>query len=114
MAGLNNLPEKQQKPTLSKIVPSKPKPKAEPKKESFVNWYAKNKTSLQEEFPELSIADLTKIGLTRYKEETAQSNSNIAESSEGKKRKLSNQNSEQNNVAKRSTSSKLSDFAFNK
>jgi len=113
---LNSLPEKPQKPALSK-VPVKSKSKTESKKESFVNWYAKNKKNLQEEFPEINVAELTKIGLTRYKEETAQSNvDNAAGSSElSKKRKLSSPDKEHSSEAKRSIiSSKLSEFAFDK
>ncbi|XP_011876288.1 PREDICTED: WD repeat and HMG-box DNA-binding protein 1 [Vollenhovia emeryi] len=116
LAGLNSLPEKPQKPALSKVVPVKSKSKTESKKESFVNWYAKNKKNLQEEFPEVNVAELTKIGLTRYKEEAAQSNAdNAAGSSElFKKRKLSSPDNEHSSEAKRSVSSKLSEFAFDK
>lgn len=97
-------------------MPVKSKSKTESKKESFVNWYAKNKKNLQEEFPEMNVAELTKIGLTRYKEETAQSNTNNAGGSSElfKKRKLSNPDDENNSEAKRSVSSKLSQFAFDK
>ncbi|XP_071562752.1 WD repeat and HMG-box DNA-binding protein 1 [Temnothorax nylanderi] len=116
LAGLNSLPEKPQKPALSKVVPVKSKSKTESKKESFVNWYAKNKKNLQEEFPEVNVAELTKIGLTRYKEELAQSSAdNAAGSSELiKKRKLSSPDNEHSSEAKRSISSKLSEFAFDK
>ncbi|XP_071642540.1 WD repeat and HMG-box DNA-binding protein 1-like [Temnothorax longispinosus] len=116
LAGLNSLPEKPQKPALSKVVPVKSKSKTESKKESFVNWYAKNKKNLQEEFPEVNVAELTKIGLTRYKEELTQSSAdNAAGSSElFKKRKLSSPDNEHSSEAKRSISSKLSEFAFDK
>ncbi|XP_077278003.1 WD repeat and HMG-box DNA-binding protein 1-like [Temnothorax americanus] len=116
LAGLNRLPEKPQKPALSKVVPVKSKSKTESKKESFVNWYAKNKKNLQEEFPEVNVAELTKIGLTRYKEELSQSSAdNAAGSSElFKKRKLSSPDNEHSSEAKRSISSKLSEFAFDK
>lgn len=121
---MNNLPEKPQK-TKTVSPPSKPKSKdKDPKRESFVNWYAKNKKNLQEEFPELSVAELTKIGLTRYKEQTApkQSNSDHTVTSstitstreESKKRKLSNSEDEQGVEAKRPTSSILSKFAYDK
>lgn len=116
LAGLNSLPEKPQKPALTKVPPVKAKSKAEPKKESFVNWYAKNKKSLQEEFPEVNVGELTKIGLARYKEETAQSNGDSAAgpSELFKKRKLSSPDNEHTSEAKRSVSSKLSEFAFDK
>lgn len=116
LAGLNSLPEKPQKPALTKPTPVKSKPKSEAKKESFVTWHAKNKKNLQEEFPEKSTAELVKIGLKRYKEETAESNSdNASESLESsKKRKLSDSENGDSNEVKRSLSSKLSEFAYNK
>ncbi|KAL0104850.1 hypothetical protein PUN28_016473 [Cardiocondyla obscurior] len=116
LAGLNNLPEKPQKPTLPKSVPVKSKSKTEPKKGSFINWYSKNKKNLQEEFPEMNVAELTKIGFTRYKEDTTQSSAdNETRPLEVlKKRKLSDSDAEHNNEAKRSISSKLSEFAFDK
>ncbi|OAD56165.1 WD repeat and HMG-box DNA-binding protein 1 [Eufriesea mexicana] len=100
--GLDITPEKPQK--LATPVPSKSKTKEvkdTPKKETFISWYAKNKKSLQEKFPDLSPADLTKIALTRYKEQTvgSQNNSSV-ESTELKKRKLSPE-SEQENQPKR-------------
>lgn len=109
---MNSLPEKPQKSV--KTVPVKPKSKIESRKESFVTWYAKNRKNLQEEFPEINVVELTKIGLTRYKEETSNSNNtdSAIESSEiNKKRKLSSPDS---NEAKRSLNSKLSQFAFDK
>ncbi|CAL1674927.1 unnamed protein product [Lasius platythorax] len=115
LAGLNSLPEKPQKPV--RTVPVKPKSKTESRKESFVTWYAKNRKNLQEEFPEINVVELTKIGLTRYKEETTKSNNAdyAVESSElNKKRKLSSPDNEHSNEAKRSLSSKLSQFAFDK
>ncbi|XP_070155887.1 WD repeat and HMG-box DNA-binding protein 1 isoform X2 [Polyergus mexicanus] len=115
LAGLNSLPEKPQKPV--KTVPVKPKSKTESRKESFVTWYAKHRKDLQEEFPEVNVVELTKIGLTRYKETTSKSNKadNVVESSElNKKRKLSSPDNEHSNEAKRSLSSKLSQFAFDK
>ncbi|KYM96439.1 WD repeat and HMG-box DNA-binding protein 1 [Cyphomyrmex costatus] len=92
LAGLNSLPKKPQKPVLPNITPVKSKSKTESKKESFINWYSKNKKNLQEEFPEVNVTELTKIGLARYKEVSSQSNTdNVIESSElVKKRKLSN------------------------
>ncbi|XP_014482710.1 PREDICTED: WD repeat and HMG-box DNA-binding protein 1 [Dinoponera quadriceps] len=117
LAGLNSLPEKPQKAALTKPAPAKPK--SCPKKESFVNWYAKNKKNLQEEFPELSVAELTKIGLTRFKEQTTTKQSDAVACStttttreESKKRKLSNSGDEQDVKTKRSTSSILSEFAY--
>ena len=93
------------------------KSKTNSKKESFVYWYAKNEKNLREEFPEVNPEELTKIGVTRYKEKTAQSNTaqsnadNAAGPSElFKKRKLSSPDNE-HNEAKRSLSSK---FAFDK
>ncbi|KAL6444509.1 hypothetical protein ACFW04_001974 [Cataglyphis niger] len=115
LAGLNSLPEKPQKP--AKTLPVKPKSKTESRKESFVTWYAKYRKDLQEEFPEVNVVELTKIGLARYKEATSKSNNadNAVESSElNKKRKLSSPDNEHSNEAKRSLSSKLSQFAFDK
>lgn len=112
---MNSLPEKPQKSV--KTVPIKPKSKTESRKESFVTWYAKNRKNLQEEFPEINVVELTKIGLTRYKEETSNSNNadSAVESSElNKKRKLSSPDNDHSNEAKRSLSSKLSQFAFDK
>lgn len=115
LAGLNSLPEKPQKPALTKVVPVKSKSKTESKEGSFVKWYNKNKKNLQEEFPEGNVDELTKIGLTRFKEETAQSNAdNTAGPSElFKKRKLSSSDNE-HSEAKRAVSSKLNSFAFEK
>lgn len=119
LAGLNNLPEKPQKAALTKSISAKPKSKDVPKKESFVNWYAKNKKNLQEEFPDLSIPELTKMGLTRFKEQTT-TNSNseavacLTTREESKKRKLSNSEDKQEVQAKRSVSSILSEFAYDK
>lgn len=116
LASLNTLSEKPEKPTSIKTLPVTSKPKSVPKKESFVNWHVKNKKNLQEEFPEMSAAELIRIGLRRYKEETAESNSdNASGSSESsKKRKLSNAENGDSNEVKRSISSKLSEFAYNK
>lgn len=106
--------DKPQKP--APFIASKPKAKQTkhtPKKETFVSWYAKNKKSLQEEFPELSPADLTKAALARYKEKEVVPNRNTPESSESKKRKLSPEG-EQNNQPKRGLNTLLSSFAYNK
>ncbi|XP_060817522.1 WD repeat and HMG-box DNA-binding protein 1 [Bombus pascuorum] len=116
LAGLEIAPEKPQKLTTLTPIPLKSKTKEAkdgPKKETFVSWYARNKKSLQEEFPELSAADLTKTALARYKEESTVSQNNTQETSESKKRKLSLEN-EQNNEPKRSSSKMLSSFAFDK
>lgn len=84
------------------------------KKETFISWYAKNKKNLQEEFPDLSPADLTKYALVKYKEKNESSqNNNILTSLESKKRKLSPE-SEENNKSKRTSSKILSSFAFEK
>lgn len=112
---MNSLPEKPQKP--AKTLPVKPKSKTESRKESFVTWYAKYRKDLQEEFPQVNVVELTKIGLARYKEATLKSNNvdNAVESSEiNKKRKLSSPDNEHSNEAKRSLSSKLSQFVFDK
>lgn len=116
---MNSLPEKSQKAALTKPAPAKPKSKDGPKKESFVNWYAKNKKNLQEEFPNLNRAELTKISLTRYQEQSksdsvACSSTTTNTREESKKRKLSNPEDEQGVEAKRSTSSILSEFAYDK
>ncbi|XP_076276688.1 WD repeat and HMG-box DNA-binding protein 1 [Lasioglossum baleicum] len=112
LAGLEITPEKPQK-LLAPILPkSKTKEtKDGPKKETFISWYAKNKKSLQEEFPELSPADLTKQALARYKETdvTPKKNGTI-EPTESKKRKLSPD--DEQNKPKRSSSKTLSSFAF--
>lgn len=115
LAGLNSLPEKSPKPALSKPTPVKPKTKNEPKQESFIAWHAKNKKNLMEEFPDKEIDEVTKIGFARYKEQMSQSSADSAESPElSKKRKLPSPEKEENNEAKRSVSSKLSKFAFDK
>ncbi|XP_020290374.1 WD repeat and HMG-box DNA-binding protein 1 [Pseudomyrmex gracilis] len=116
LAGLNSLPEKSQKPSiLNKTTPIKPKTKTESKQESFIAWHAKNKKNLMEEFPDKGIDELTKIGFARYKEQMSQSNADNTESPElSKKRKLPSPEKEENNEAKRSVSSKLSKFAFDK
>lgn len=116
LAGLDITPIKPQKlPTT--LAPPKSKTKElkdAPKKESFVSWYAKNKKSLQEEFPELSPVDLTKTALARYKEKDIVSQKkNTPDTLESKKRKLS-PDSEQNNQPKRASSTILSSFAFEK
>ncbi|XP_012277279.1 WD repeat and HMG-box DNA-binding protein 1 isoform X2 [Orussus abietinus] len=99
LSELDALLEQPQKTKSPVVVPSKPKPKKSPRKESFVSWYAKNKKSLQEEFPELSSADLTKAALKRFKEEGP-----------SKKRKLSNGANEEDSQAKRPSINKLTDF----
>ena len=116
LAGLDITPIKPQKlPTTLAPPKSKTKEsKGAPKKESFVSWYAKNKKSLQEEFPELSPADLTKTALARYKEKDIVSQKkNTPDTLESKKRKLS-PDSEQNNQPKRASSTILRSFAFEK
>ncbi|XP_043253112.1 WD repeat and HMG-box DNA-binding protein 1 [Colletes gigas] len=111
LAGLDITPDKSQKLTPIPVKPKTKDSKSALKRETFIGWYAKNKKSLQEEFPELSSADLTKTALARYKEKNAASqNSSPLES---KKRKLSSEN-EQNNEPKRASSKLLSSFAFTK
>lgn len=83
------------------------------KKETFISWYAKNKKNLQEEFPDLSPADLTKYALAKYKEKNESSQNNILTSLESKKRKLSPE-SEESNKSKRTSNKILSSFAFEK
>jgi len=116
LAGLNSLPEKLEKLHKPPLKVTKSKSKTESKEGSFIKWYTKNKKKLQEEFPEMIDGELLKIGLTRYKEETRQSNiDNTTESSDSlKKRKLSSPDNEHSNKVKRSTSSILSKFAFDK
>ncbi|KAK1131589.1 hypothetical protein K0M31_017882 [Melipona bicolor] len=115
LAGLEVTPEKPQKVITPVSSKSKTKEaKDGPKRETFISWYAKNKKNLQEEFPELSAADLTKTALARYKEKNIDSQNNkTPETSESKKRKLSPEN-EQNNEPKRSSTKILSSFAFEK
>ncbi|KZC07659.1 PREDICTED: WD repeat and HMG-box DNA-binding protein 1 [Dufourea novaeangliae] len=114
LAGLDITPEKPQKLSVSTPAPSKSKAKeakAGAKKETFISWYAKNKKSLQEEFPELSPADLTKTALSRYKEIGATPTSNVPpESTDTKKRKLSSE--DEQNKPKRVANKILSTFAF--
>lgn len=116
LAGLDIAPQKIQKLTLSSVS-SKLKTKEIKdvvKKETFISWYAKNKKNLQEEFPDLSPADLTKYALAKYKEKNESSqNNNILTSLESKKRKLSPE-SEESNKSKRTSSKILSSFAFEK
>ncbi|RLU23684.1 hypothetical protein DMN91_003890 [Ooceraea biroi] len=119
LAGLNSIPEKPEKSPLIKsplMRTTKSKSKTESKEESFIKWYAKNKKNLQEEFPDMIDGELLKIGLTRYKGETRPSNADNTTESPGllKKRKLSSPDNERSNEAKRSTSSVLSKFAFDK
>lgn len=105
--GLNTLPNKPQKtktPTLS-VTKTKPKLLAD-KKPNFVTWFEKKKAEFQEEFPEVSTHELTRIGLERYKAESD------SQDLETKKRKLSGTESRDSD-AKR-PASKLLDFAFTK
>ncbi|CAK9804293.1 WD repeat and HMG-box DNA-binding protein 1 [Anthophora quadrimaculata] len=113
LANLDITPEKPQKLSTPISASSKSKTKDASKKETFISWYAKNKKSLQEEFPELSPADLTKRALTRYKEKDTASPNNISSPSEPKKRKLSPEK-EETNQPKRASSKILSSFAFEK
>ncbi|XP_076761304.1 WD repeat and HMG-box DNA-binding protein 1 isoform X2 [Xylocopa sonorina] len=117
LAGLDITPEKPQKLSASMSAPSKLKAKPAkgvPKKETFIGWYAKNKKSLQEEFPNLNPADLTKTALARYKEDdTSSRNNNASDLSESKKRKLSPE-SEQKNESERASNKMLRTFAFEK
>ncbi|XP_031834526.2 WD repeat and HMG-box DNA-binding protein 1 isoform X1 [Nomia melanderi] len=114
LALLDITPEKPQKLSVPSSAPSKLKSKETkdgPKKETFISWYAKNKKSLQEEFPELSPADLTKTALTRYKSKVEPPpNDDVTESSESRKRKLSSD--DEQNKPKRASSKVLSSFAF--
>jgi hypothetical protein len=107
-----------EKPYKPPLKVTKSKSKTESKEGSFIKWYTKNKKKLQEEFPEMIDGELLKIGLTRYKEETRQSTidiDNTTESSDSlKKRKLSSPDNEHSNKVKRSASSVLSKFAFDK
>ncbi|KAG7206975.1 hypothetical protein KM043_000866 [Ampulex compressa] len=112
LAGLDAAPEKLQKLVATTAV--KPKPKNTVKKETFVGWYAKNKKSLQEEFPDLNPAELTKTALLRYKEDIVRQPLDTTEITEGKKRKLSSPDNEQINQPKRVTGKTLSSFAFEK
>ncbi|XP_029056611.2 WD repeat and HMG-box DNA-binding protein 1 isoform X1 [Osmia bicornis bicornis] len=114
LAGLDITLDKPQKPApFIALKPKAKQAKDAPKKETFVSWYAKNKKSLQEEFPELSPADLTKAALARYKEKEVIPNRNTPESSESKKRKLSPE-SEQNDQPKRGLNTLLSSFSYSK
>ncbi|XP_047354511.1 WD repeat and HMG-box DNA-binding protein 1 isoform X1 [Vespa velutina] len=112
LTGLNTAQEKPQRSVTEKNLSSKSKPKNEVKKETFVGWYAKQKKHLQEEFPSYKPAELTKIALSRYKE--ISTTQDKEEQSEGKKRKLSSPETEQNSQNKRSYTEKLSTFACEK
>lgn len=112
LLGLNTAQEKPQKSLTEKKSSIKPKPKNEVKKETFISWYAKQKKKLQEEFPDYTPAELTKIALSRYKEISATPAQNTDEPTEGKKRKLSQSPESENNQTKRSQ--KLSNFACDK
>lgn len=119
LAGLDITPEKPQKVTTPTLPKSKTKEAKDTiKKETFVSWYAKNKKSFQEEFPELSATDLTKTALARYKEkdgisEKKSTKADAVGSLESKKRKLSPEK-EQNNQPKRTSSTILSSFIYEK
>lgn len=115
LAGLDTTPDKPQKVATPTTLLSKSKAKetkSGPKKETFIGWYSKNKKSLQQEFPELSLADLTKTALARYKEKDASSQSSLSEPTDSKKRKLSPES--EHNQPKRATSTILNSFAFQK
>lgn len=87
LGGLNSIPDKPEKPQTP-LATLKPKIKSiETKKETFVGWYLKNKSDLAAEFPELSAAELTKVALTRFKEDP--DDSQTSADGEAKKRKLS-------------------------
>lgn len=107
----------------------KPAPTKAKKTESFVSWFSRNKKHLQEEFPEISITELTKLGLSKFKEspqdikskespqvikskESSQDLKSKEENLETKKRKLC-ESGETTPVSepKRSASSKLAAFA---
>lgn len=116
MAQFNTLPENPRKAAAS--VTSAEKPKASEKKEtnkegSFVSWYGKNKKKLQEEFPELNPSELTKAALKKFKDMEGQPNS-TDNNSQGKKRKLSSEDSNGDTQPKLTTATKLSSFAFTK
>ena len=102
------------------------------KTESFLSWFSRNKKHLQEEFPEISLTELTKLGLTKFKEssqdikpkesaqdkistESAEDITSKEANIETKKRKLS-ESDETAPVSepKRSASSKLAAFANDK
>ncbi|KAK2582311.1 hypothetical protein KPH14_004650 [Odynerus spinipes] len=114
LIGLSNAQEKSQKSVIDKKAPVKSKPKNDVKRETFVSWYAKQKKHLQEEFPDHTPAELTKIALSKYKEMSATSMQNTDELTEGKKRKLSQSPESDNNQTKRSYIEKLSNFACDK
>ncbi|KAK0078713.1 hypothetical protein PV325_002159 [Microctonus aethiopoides] len=109
--GLNSLPEKPQKPktpNLSSLKTQLQQQKISPmnkvKKETFVTWFEKNKEDLQNEFPEMSPSDLTKVALPRYKEESQELLK--SQNTENKKRKLISPESE-NSQSKRPPSKLL-------
>ena len=83
-------------------------------KQSFINWFSWKKKVLQEEFPDMSITELTKIGLARFKERFQNTDSE-EKNIEVKKRKLSDsQETPPCSQLKRSISSKLAVFANDK
>ncbi|XP_057323397.1 WD repeat and HMG-box DNA-binding protein 1 [Microplitis mediator] len=114
--GLNSLPEKISKTpvTVKTTTGRKGLGKKEAngeKKETFVKWFEKNKPDLQAEFPELSLSDLTKTALKRYKEDSDDSQKSNGSDSDNKKRKLSSPDSD--SQSKKSTGS-LSSFLRDK
>ncbi|XP_066591186.1 WD repeat and HMG-box DNA-binding protein 1 isoform X2 [Prorops nasuta] len=111
LEGLSTAPQKPIKQATPKPLPTKSIVKNTRSKESFVNWYAKQKKSLQEEFPHLNSSDLTKEALQRYKDEVAAPCSQTDEVLEGKKRKASPE-LKLENQPKRSVSSALSAFSY--
>lgn len=109
---MNTMPEKASKPTAPSALPSKPvqrKPNAK-KNESFIAWLEKNKSDLQEEFPDLSNLDFSKAALARFQEESAEK---IGDTEEIRKRKLSSPGAEDGRN-KRSAPNKLAQFLFDK
>lgn len=120
-------------PGKLKLQNTKSKALSQPKKQTFVEWFALQKASLQTQYPDITPTELTKIGMKIFREKPAEKelkpnnadeNSQISQNSEtipetqvieSKKRKIDDISEDNKNKdGKQSVSKKLSLFAFNK
>ncbi|KAJ0182402.1 hypothetical protein K1T71_001771 [Dendrolimus kikuchii] len=76
--------------------------------ESFMDWFSRNKTTLEEQNPELTPSELTRHGVKMFKNVQ---NKDESSKETGQKRKLEDSNGDVVNAPKQS---KLSAFAFHK
>lgn len=111
--GLDKLPEKPKLVSPAPISAPKPKKPKAPQTQSFVGWFQKNKQKVEEEYPDLEPKQRMKIAYSRFTEEINPKTSakEVSDDETNKKRKLSDEQSDENNQPKRSASSKLAAFA---